>query len=78
MESKKQLLKESAKWTVKEVETHKRLAELLPHISNLSQGEPLIPWMPTQEKLDEITKFEKEEDNARDKRREIMRKLTEL
>ena len=78
METLEQLRKELTEWTVKQVEAHNALTKLLPPVSNLTANEPLIPWMPTPESLNEFDRRYKAEIEAQQKCREIIVKICEL
>lgn len=78
METREQLLKEHAEWTVKYVEADKRLKALLPPVADLSKGEKLQPFIPTKESLAEFSRAEEDVKTALAKLREILDKLSQL
>lgn len=78
METREQLLKELAEWTVKYVEADKGLKTLLPTWANLSKGEELQQFIPTKESLAEYSKAVDEVKATLTKQREILDKLSEL
>jgi len=78
METKEELLKEHAKWTVKYVKADEHLKSLLPPVADLSKGEKLQPFIPTEESLAEFSRAEEDVKTALNKLREILEKLSEL
>ena len=78
METREQLLKEHAEWTVKYVKADEHLKSLLPPIADLSKGEKLQPFIPTEESLAEFSSAERDINTALTKLREIMEKLSQL
>ena len=75
MDTKEELLRELGEWTKKYVEAHEKQMALLPPVANLTKGEVLILWNPTEETLAEWDKLEKRKQAAQAKRREIIDEL---
>jgi hypothetical protein len=76
VETKEELLREYAKWTVEYVKAKENLDNLLPPVANLSKREQLKPFVITQQSLIEFSQAEKRLNNALRKRREILKKLS--
>ena len=75
MDTKEELLRELGQWTEKYIEAHEKQMALLPPVANLTKGEVLILWNPTEETLAEWDKLEKRKQTAQAKRREIIDEL---
>ncbi|MFC2020981.1 hypothetical protein ACFLU1_04220 [Chloroflexota bacterium] len=78
MDTLDQLRKQLNEWTIKKVESHNELMKIMHPITNLTANEPLTPWMPTRETLDEYDRLYKAEVEAFEKCREIMSKMFRL
>ena len=77
METREQLTKQHAEWTVKYVIAHERFMSLLPGC-NVEEGKELPVWTLTKESLAEIESAMKEEEQAMHKLHEIMEKCSKL
>ena len=78
METREQLLKKHAEWTVKYVEADERLKALLPSVANLSKGEKMQGFILTKESLAEFSKAEEDVKTALNKLQKIQEKLAQL
>lgn len=74
-EIKEELLKEYAKWTVEYVEAKRTVDGLLPPVANLSKGEQMTSFVPTEESLAQYDEAVKRMNNGLCKMREVLEKL---
>jgi hypothetical protein len=72
MKADEELSKELAELIRIQVDAHNKRVQLLPSVSNLTLGEPLIPWTPTPEILAEYDRLTKEEQEASAKCRKVI------
>jgi len=77
METKEELWREYAKWTDEYVKANDARCELLPCIPNLSKGEQMTSFVPTQELIAQIDETHERMTNAWRKQREVLEKLQE-
>lgn len=74
-ETKEQLHKEHAEWTVKYMQAHERVSDMLERCWEKRVGEELPVWILTKESLADLDSAIKDEAIALDKLREVMHKL---
>lgn len=76
MEPKEELLKEYRRWTIEYVEAKRAVDDLLPPIANLSKGEQMTSFVPTEESLAQYDEAVRRMNNALCKTREVLEKLS--
>lgn len=78
MDYLEKLYTEYSKWVVKAQEYYHAKDKLMPKAQEIIPGKELEPWIPTEETLAEIEKYEKLYQEAETKQREIMAKIALL
>ena len=78
METREELHKELAKLMVERQKAWEDMGKLLPTWANLSEGEQLVSYVPTEESLTEYDEAERRCRNAVDRIKGILEKLSKL
>ena len=75
METREELIKQYDKWTVEYMKAKEEVEKLQPPVANLSEGEPLVAFVVTEQSLADYEKAEKKMNRASRKRIEILKRL---
>jgi len=78
MEAREELIRELFNWTSKYVNANERLKALLPSPADLSKGEKMQRFIPTEESLAEYSSVADDVKAALTKLQEIREKLSQL